>query len=193
MIGGGMFFLRRRMRLVRWAFVLTLVCLHMVMQSPVWHLISRVSAVGGSTGWHRFNLINQAISRIGEWWLLGTPSTAHWGQGLKDVTNQYILEGVRGGFLTLCLFVIMIAIAFREVGKLWRLQSRNPYCLALSWAMGVSLFVHCMNFIGVSYFGQIHIAWFLILAMIGSISGKLDHFLLSRKLCYSYSVRHQCL
>jgi hypothetical protein len=171
-IGGGMFLLRRHMRLVRWAIVLILVGLHMVMQSPVWHLIARVSAVGGSTGWHRYYLINQAIVNFSDWWLTGCSgyTVLSWGVFAGDVTNQYILEGLRGGFLTLCLFVILIAIAFREVGKLWRLQSWYPYRLALSWAIGVSLFVHCMNFIGVAYFGQIHIVWYLILAMIGSMS-----------------------
>ncbi len=174
LVGGLFFFLRGYMRLVRWAALLTLVALHMVMDAPVWHLISRVSAVGGSTGWHRYNLINQAVNRFGEWFLLGTRSTAHWGWGLQDVTNQYILEGVRGGFLTLCLFVAVIAVAFREIGCLWRSQIRNPYRLALSCAMGVSLLVHCTNFIGVSYFGQIWILWYLLLAMIGSMSLKLD-------------------
>ena len=192
-IGGGMFLLRHQMRLVRWVVVLALVGLHMVMQAPVWHLISRASAVGGSTGWHRYNLINQAINRIGEWWLLGTRSTAHWGWGLQDVTNQYILEGVRGGFLTLCLFVIVIVVAFREVGCLWHSQTRYPYRLAISWALGVSLFVHCMNFIGVSYFGQIWILWYLLLAMIGSIFSQPDRSLLSKNRCSSFSIKHQCL
>jgi hypothetical protein len=170
MIGGLMFLLRRQMRMVRWGILVTLIALHIVMKAPIWHLISRVSAVGGSTGWHRFNLIDQAIKHFGEWAVIGTSSTAHWGWGLQDVTNQYILEGVRGGFLTLCLFIAVIAVAFREVGRLWRLQARHMYRQALSWALGVSLFVHCTSFIGVSYFGQIWILWYLLLAMIGSMS-----------------------
>lgn len=169
-IGGLMFPLRRRMRLVRWGVLITLCGLHFVMNNPVWHLIARVSAVGGSTSWHRYNLINQAIRRIGEWAFIGTRSTAHWGWALGDVTNQYLLEGFRGGLVTLMLFVAVIAIAFREVGLLWRSQAQDPYRLALSWALGVSLFIHCTNFIGVSYFGQIWVVWYLLLAMIGSLS-----------------------
>jgi hypothetical protein len=169
-IGGLLFFVRRKMRLVRWAVLLTVIALHIVMNTPIWHLVSRVSAVGGSTGWHRYNLINQAITRFDEWFLLGTKSTAHWGWGLQDMTNQYILEGTRGGFLTLCFFVAVITVAFREVGKLWRTQSYHRFRLALSWALGTSLFIHCISFIGVSYFGQIWIIWYLLLAMIGSLS-----------------------
>lgn len=170
MVGGLFFPLRRYMRPIRWGFLLLLVALHMMMKAPVWHLISRVSAVGGSTGYHRFKLINETIKNFGDWWLMGCSGQriASWGIWAADVTNQYILEGVRGGLLTLILFVAVIAFAFRDVGNLWRQQIKNSYKLAISWALGVSLFVHCVNFIGVSYFGQIHILWYLNLAMIGS-------------------------
>jgi hypothetical protein len=169
-IGGLFFVFHRQMRVIRWTVLLLLVVLHMVMEAPVWHLISRVSAVGGSTGYFRYQLIDNAIRHFAEWAILGTKSTAHWFWGAQDLCNQYILVGVEGGFLTLCFFVIVIAVAFCEIGRLWRSQSLSPYRIALSWAMGVSLFVHCMNFIGVSYFGQIWLIWYLLLAMIGSLS-----------------------
>ena len=142
----------------------------MVMEAPVWHLISRISAVGGSTGWFRYKLIDSAITHFSEWAVLGTRSTGHWFWGAQDVTNQFILEGVRGGFATLALFVATIAYAFRDVGSIWRIHTHNHFRLVLSWAFGASLFVHCVNYIGVSYFGQIHILWYLLLAMIGSMS-----------------------
>ena len=147
-----------------------LLALQAVMTMPVWHLIHRLSNLGGGgTGYHRYLLIDAFIRRFGEWWFVGTRSTAHWGWGLQDVTNQYVLEGVRGGLLTLILFIVVIVLAFRDVGRLWRVSSRDRYHLALSWGIGVSLFVHCMNFIGVSYFGQMYVTWYLTLAMIGSM------------------------
>ena len=178
LIGGMFFFLRRYMRPIRWGIVLMLTGLHLMMNKPVWHLISRVSAVGGSTGHHRYRLINSAVNNFGDWWLWGCSgyTVYSWGIHAADVTNQYVLEGVRGGFLTLCLFVATIGFAFREVGKLWRKCENNTYCVALSWAMGVSLFVHCMNYIGVSYFGQIHVLWYLLLAMIASLSAATRSF-----------------
>lgn len=171
-IGGLFFFLRRHMPMVRWGTLLTLIALHMVMKKPVWHLVGRVSAVGGSTSYFRYLLIDGAITHFREWALLGTVSTAHWFWGAQDLTNHYVLQGVEGGFLTLCLFVAVIVVAFREVGKIWRVQKQHPYRLAISWALGVSLFVHCMNFIGVSYFGQINLVWYLLLATISSLSLK---------------------
>jgi hypothetical protein len=172
MFGWSLFFLRRQMRIICWGMLLTLIALHMVMKAPVWHLISRVSAVGGSTGWHRSNLIDQTVQHFGDWWFSGCSgqTVASWGILAGDVTNQYILEGVRGGFLTMCLFITIIIIAFREVGKLWRSQNRSSSKLMIAWALGVSLFVHCSNFIGVSYFCQIWIAWYMHLAIIGSLS-----------------------
>jgi hypothetical protein len=173
-IGGMMFFWRKYMRSIRWGFLLMLVALHMVMNHPVWHLICRVSAVGGSTGWHRFVLIDGAIRNFGDWWFSGcsADTVASWGVWAGDVTNQYLVEGIRGGFVTMCLFVVVISVAFRGVGRRWRLHVQHRYCLALSWAIGVSLFVHCINFIGVAYFGQIHIIWYMLLAIIASLDPK---------------------
>ena len=172
LIGGLFFFLRGYMRPVRWGVLVTLIALQIVMNAPIWHLISRVSAVGGSTGWHRFYIIDQAINHFSEWWFAGCSgyTVASWGIWNGDVTNAYLVEGFSGGFLTMCLFITTMAIAFREVGNLWRLQTRQPYRLALSWAMGVSLFVHCVDASGASYYGQIWLIWYLLLAMIGSLS-----------------------
>jgi hypothetical protein len=148
---------------IRWGVVGTLVALHMAMNHPVWHLLCRIDLVGGSTGWHRFNLVDNCIRRFDEWWLLGTSSTAHWGFGLRDVTNQYVLEAVRGGLLSLALFVVAIALAFRNVGRRLRMARTFKDRLTV-WAIGASLFVHCVNFIAVSYFGEIEMLWYLTLA-----------------------------
>ncbi len=170
MVGWLCFRWRHMMSAIRWGAVLTLVALHLVMKAPVWHLIARLDIVGGSTGWHRYHLIDQCINHFSEWALLGTTSTAHWGWGLADVTNQYVLEAVRGGAITLALFLLIIAMAFRDVGRTWHAMSRNRPLLLMSWALGVCLFVHCMSYIAVSYFGQIIVVWYLLLAMIASLS-----------------------
>jgi len=187
-IGGMTFCFRRQMRLIRWAAMFILLALHVVMNAPVWHLISRVSAVGGSTAWHRSNLIDQTIEHFTDWCFMGCsgPTVASWGVWAADVTNQYILEGINGGSVTMCLFVYCIVIAYREVGKIWRRQSRQSYELGLAWTLGVCLFVHCVCFVGVSYFGQIIILWYVLLAIIGSLSapekalGVKNHIKLTR-------------
>lgn len=169
MAGAALLPLRHQMSYLRWMTLAMLVLLHLVMIAPVWHLIARVSAVGGSTGWHRYHLIDEAINRFTEWALLGTQATAHWGWGLHDVTNQYVLEGVRGGFLRLALFVTIIVLCFRAVGRAWRMFKPYSPDFMMAWAVGVSLAVHCVSFIGVSYFGQITMLWYFTLAMAANL------------------------
>jgi len=164
MLAAMLWTLRHWMGMVQAAIVLGIVALHMTMEAPVWHLVSRIDLVGGSTGWHRYFLFDQFIRHFQEWAVIGTPSTAHW--GIVDITNQYVLEGIRGGLLTLALFLLSIAIAFREVGRMVRLNSGNRWKAIFAWACGVSLFVHATAYFAVSYFGQIIMIWYLLLAVI---------------------------
>jgi hypothetical protein len=149
-----------------------LAALHIVMKAPVWHLLARIKFVGGSTGYHRYRLIDRTIKHFGEWALLGTRSTAHWGYGLSDVTNQYCAEGVKGGFVTLIIFVIVLITAVRTVGR-YSLQNIPREKQWLAWGICVSMLGHCISFIGVGYFGQIHMLLYLTFAIIGMIYGNL--------------------
>jgi hypothetical protein len=146
-----------------------LVGLSIVMDAPVWHLISRINVVGGSTGWHRYNLIRQAINHVNEWAVLGCRSTAHWGYGMQDVTNQYIFEGVRGGIITLLLFVIMIFLGLKAILNV-SLKAPNTQLQWLSWCIFVSMTGHCLAFMGVTYFGQITMQWYMMLAVAGFLT-----------------------
>ncbi|HLU46732.1 MAG TPA: hypothetical protein VK116_01570, partial [Planctomycetota bacterium] len=172
MIAGLVFVLRRHMRKIRWGILFTLVGLHIVMKAPVWHLLARANIVGGSTGWHRYALVDAAIRNFREWFLLGTPSTGHWGRQLFDVTNEYVLQGVRGGVLTLIFFIAAMSYAYQGVGRMTRLFEGHRARQYKAWALGASLFAHTMMFLAVSYFGQILSLWFLQLAIIGSLAPK---------------------
>lgn len=157
---------RNWMRYVFIAAPFVTVALHMAMEQPVWHLVGRMSAVGGSTGYHRFILIDGAIRHLGEWWLVGTPWTGHWSSVFQtwDITNQYIFEGVRGGIWRLGLFVVLIYLVARSIATAQgRVTDKSDRLLL--WGLGASLFVHCVCFIGVSYFGQIQYLWYISLAI----------------------------
>jgi hypothetical protein len=78
-IGFSFWPLRRQMRPVRWVIVVTLVSLHLIMKAPVWALIARADVVGGSSSYHRYELIDAFIRRFDEWWLLGTKHADAWG------------------------------------------------------------------------------------------------------------------
>jgi len=155
-------------RHMAWAFFGSLAALHMVMKAPVWSLLFRITIVSGSTGYHRYILIDAAVRHFFEWMLLGTDNTASWGYYLFDVTNHFILEGVRGGALTLGLFIAILVVAIRATAGF----SRRPVSRDrkwLSWALCTSLLGHCIMFIGLGYFGQIEILLYMTFALAGFV------------------------
>ena len=144
----------------------TLFFLHLIMKAPVWHLISRVNIFGGSTGWHRFFLFDNFINHSSEWFFLGTKSTGHWGWGQEDITNQFVLEGVRGGILTLLIFTVLIYKAVKIPGLL-SLELIDPAAKWMSWGICVTMLGHFVTFWGISYFGQINMVLYLTFALVG--------------------------
>ncbi|MEZ6018298.1 MAG: hypothetical protein R3F49_24585 [Planctomycetota bacterium] len=169
-LGAMVYLLRHRMNQVRLATFTGLFALHLYMKQPVWHLIARIDVVGGSTGWHRYKLIQSAIDNFHEWWLCGIPSTAHWGYFMFDVTNQYVLEGVRSGFVAMLAFIWVFVWAYSHVGATWRTVTESRYLSSLSWGMGVATFAHMVVFLAVSisHAQQNLLVFFLIFGMIGS-------------------------
>ena len=152
--------------------IILYILLDIAMNNPVWHLLARIDISGGSTGWHRYWLIEQAIRNFRQWALWGTPNIDSWNVFANDITNQYILEAVRGGLLTLILFITILfqaaKVAVLETENF--LQHKDTDNAYLMWALGASFSVHAVNFIAVSYFGQIIMLQYLILAMIVSLS-----------------------
>lgn len=154
---------------VRLAVLALIPVLHLLMENGVHHLLARINIVGGSTGWHRYHLMDGAIKHFGEWAAVGTKSTAHWGWGLEDVTNQYVLEGVRGGVLALALFGAWLIAVFVLVSKRVRSETHSGRRLVV-WACGSMLFAHCLNFIAVSFFGQMVSAFFVFTGLTASLA-----------------------
>jgi hypothetical protein len=172
--------LRFRMRSVRWLMVLAIIILQFGMKAPFWYVLARLSSLTGGTGWHRAYLIDQAIRYFGEWWFVGTRVTAHWmPTGLlidptkADITNQYLVQGVNGGIITMLLFIAVVAIGFAAVGRTVRiLESEDFSNRIVVWSMGSALFAHAISFISVSYFDQIQVFWYFLMA---AIAISLDH------------------
>jgi hypothetical protein len=170
---------RFHMRMLRWAAVLIVLGLAMVMHAPVWYLLAKLGNALGGTGWHRAYLIDQAVAHFDEWWLFGTTYTAHWGPGglvigadpnMMDITNHYIMEGVKGGLLKLVLFFLIVILCFKSLGR-WLLSPAAEAAPALFvWALGVSLFSHCVSFISITYFDQIIVIWYWLLAVVGVLA-----------------------
>lgn len=163
--GLSMWPFRRRMRLFRWGAVVGLVSLHLLMKAPVWALIERINLVGGNSGYHRFELVNQAIVHFGDWWLVGTRDPSSWGSGMTDTSNAYVETAVTGGLLPLILFLGVLWQAFRALGIARKAAEGDRQLERLLWAFGATLFATAVAFIGVSYFDQSFLIWYALLAM----------------------------
>jgi len=174
--------MRYRMKLFRWIVVIFLTILGFNMKVPIWWIIAKISDLVGGGGWHRSYLIDVAINHFSQWWLIGTSYTANWApSGLvllvdpnnMDITNQYIVEGVAGGIWEFCLFLALIAGCFKIVGQLIHQRELAKISPKLSWTLGIALAGHCTAFISISYFDQIIVFWFWLLAVISSTSESL--------------------
>jgi hypothetical protein len=170
---------RQKTKALWYFFVVGLIALAAVMKAPVWYIMDRVSNLLGGTGWHRARLIDQSIKHFGEWWVAGTSYTAHWmpyqlaiNPDMVDITNQFILEGVSGGILTLCAFVVMIAIAFRTLATASRTVAICPFEARIVWGMWGSLLAHVVTFFSLSYFDQMNVFWYMLLASISLVLAK---------------------
>ena len=162
--------IRARMPLIMSGLLFLAVVIHFVREKPIWHLLLRLSAITGGTGYHRYHVIDAAVTHFSEWALVGTDGTAHWGWGLQDITNQYVSEGVNGGLVTLVLFILVLRASFRQLRLARNAYERfegpkSPWAL-LAWGCSVSLAVHCVSFISVAYFGQMLQFFFFFVATV---------------------------
>jgi VanZ family protein len=162
--------IRQNLRILRWGVVGALVSLHLVMKAPVWSLIARIDLTGGSSGYHRYELINQAILRFGEWWLVGTKYQSTWGWDMWDSINWYVSQATDGGLLTLIFFVAVLVYAFKRLGNARkRAAAQKDHRRELFfWALGANLFANALSFIGIAYYDQSVVMWLALLTIIST-------------------------
>jgi hypothetical protein len=173
-LGAAIFFVRKHMRLLRRGLVVLCIALELVMDKHIWHLWHRVGqfGIGGSTGYHRYRLIDAFVNRFDEWALLGTRGTAHWGFWLQDITNTFVAQGVNGGLLTLILFIALFVYAYKQVGWILRATARSRSLTIYAWALGVTIFTQNITMTAVSFYSELKLVWFISLAFIGSIAAE---------------------
>lgn len=159
---------RTRLRIFRWALVLSLAGLDLAMKSPVWFLISRTGGAIGGSGYHRAMLIDSFVRHFGEWWLIGTRNNASWGYDMWDVDNAFVAAGVGGGLITFIAFIVMLVYAYKRIGKSRRLAQKSRKDERLVWAIGASLFANTVGFFGIVYFDQSILVWYSLLAMVSA-------------------------
>jgi len=168
---------RHLTRQMRIAAVVGYILLVLVMKAPAYYLIDRIDLVGGSTGFHRADLINQSINHLNDWWFAGTdytrdwmPYGVEWSPDQVDITNQYIAYGVLGGLPLMVLFLCVLGTAFSYVGKSLRAAVEGTFAEQfMIWSLGAALFSHAASCVSISYFDQSFLFLYLNLGMIGSL------------------------
>lgn len=162
--------IRKMMRLVRWGIVATLVGLQLYMTAPVWHIISDVSLSHGSDSYHRYALVNECILHFGDWALIGTKYYGTWGWDMWDLANQYVETADKSGLLPLIAFLAIIVYAFKYIGRVRKSYEGDKEKEFFVWAIGCSVLANAVGFFGISYWDQVVVAWYLILAVVAVVS-----------------------
>ncbi len=158
--------IRKLMRLVRWGIVATLIGGQMYMTSPVWHIISDVSLSADSSSYHRYQLVNQCILHFWDWVLIGTKNYASWGWDMWDLGNQYVANADTGGLIPLIALIAILVFGFKYIGRMREKVEGDKQEERFIWAVGASLFANLVAFWGISYFDQIIVPWYALLAII---------------------------
>jgi hypothetical protein len=154
--------LRKRMRLVRWGLVLTLVSLHLVMKAPVWALIARVDLTGSSSGDHRYMLVDNCIRHFSDWWLLGYKDYGLWGWGMFDLCNQFVVQALAGGLLALVAYIAIFSRSFGAIGKARKKVEGDRGSEWFLWCLGSALFSVVVAHFGINYPAMMEIGLFTL-------------------------------
>ncbi|HTZ95279.1 MAG TPA: hypothetical protein VMB18_02705 [Terriglobales bacterium] len=154
--------IRKQMRLVRWAIVLTLVALHLVMKGPVWALITHIDLTGSSSSYHRYYLVDNCIRHFSEWWLMGYKDYNKWGFMMFDMCNQFVVQAVNGGLLGLVAYIMIFSRSFGAIGRARRRVEGDRRHEWFLWCLGSSLFSVVVAHFGINYPATMEIGLFTL-------------------------------
>lgn len=180
-LGWMMWRIRTKMKWVRRAIVLGLITVGLSMKAPIWYLPERASNITGGDGWHRSYLMDVSFRNLDKWWLKGMSidETRGWfpynlrSTGSADITNLFIEFGLSGGLVAMSLFIGLLVRSYSRLGRAMIVlrssgdpERIEPYL----WGLGVVLTAHTFNWLGITYFDQTYMIWYLQLAAISTLA-----------------------
>lgn len=183
--------LRRKMSFVRSGIVAGLIGAQLFMKAPVWFLISDVDLTGSSTSWDRAKLIDTFVHHFFDWFILGTNDNANWGFNMWDLCDGYINEAARGGLLGMILFIGIIVVCFKAIGRARKAAEGDPKVEFFVWAIAAALFSHVLGFFGIAYFDQTMVSWFVLLVMVSAVSAAPIRVEARKKKDFSFRAQNQ--
>lgn len=179
LVGLAFWPLRKDMKRVRWGILVTFIAYALLSKAPVWYIFSKISDITGGDGWSRSYLMDQCFNHMSRWWLLGTDNTGDWAStqmpwGGADLCNIFVSCAAEAGMGGLILMILLMVWGFQYLG--WALQKARetqPQSEGLFWTLGCVLFAHINALLEVTYFDQLFVVWWGVLAIISSISSNL--------------------
>jgi hypothetical protein len=152
-------------------FIISIVFIQIFSNRPFYNVIfSYVSLIGGA-GYHRIRLIDLAIRDFGKWWLVGYGGKdPGWGLGVSwsDITNEYIMAGVKYGLAGIIALCLVLYVSFSSL-KTAYLKDKDPYMKSIYWALGSFLIAVSIVWMSASFFGQLTTIFYCYLGIIGSV------------------------
>jgi len=154
------------------SFICTCIFIAVVSNRPFYHVIVSYANPLGGAGWHRARLIDVAIEHFNEWWFAGyggkDPGWGHYlGMGHTDVTNEFILAGVKYGIWGVIALCGVLAASFYGLIRAYKM-SLDPELKSLYWCLGCLLFSVVVTWFSVPFFGQLMPLFYFILGVIAS-------------------------
>ena len=92
-----------------------------------------------------------------------------------DMANQYVNVGQNTGLLSLIFFLATIVYCFKYLGNARKAVGNDSKQAWFLWLLGVALFSNLVAFFGISYYDQISIYWYALLAMIVAVAAPGRH------------------
>jgi len=179
LVGLAFWPLRKDMRRVRWGIVALLVCLAIFMKAPIWYLLAKVSDITGGDGWSRSYLMEQCFNHFSDWWLIGTDNTGDWSSapmawGGADLCNLYVTCAADSGLAGLVLIILVLVRCFSYLGLALK-TADDGLCqsVGLLWCCGCVLFAHVCTLFSNTYWDQLFLPWWAVLAMISSATSSI--------------------
>lgn len=145
-----------------------------------YHVIAEYADPVGGSGWHRARLIDCAIKYFDQWYLVGYGGEdPGWGQDLggfanTDVTNEFIIAGVRYGILGVVAFCWVLVAAMRLLIRQHN-TTRNVRWQSWTWALCTTLvaLIIVLNTVGLlAHMGPVFYAFMAIIGAAPQIAPR---------------------
>jgi hypothetical protein len=145
------------------------------MHGPVWSLIEKIDLTGGSSSYHRYMLVDNCIRHFGDWWLLGSKNYPDWGFVMFDVCNQFILVALRGGLVTLVIYIAIYKRSFEAIGEARKRVAGDRRQEWFLWCLGSALFATVVSSFGIYYIFYLMACLFCLLVGVSVATFEARH------------------